>query len=126
MKLALGLAAALALAAGAGCGDGGACTINADCASQVSQGGHAICRAGHEPGSGQCVELTSELCTTVHGAWDADDAFLLGAVLSTTGSEASTGVPIQDALILAIDEIEGAGGLPPRPGGSARRSLALI
>lgn len=99
-------------AALAGCGgDDGECSSNADCASL----GAYTCRKA----TGQCVALTDDRCTTVHGDYQNDEALLVGSILPTTGASSASGLPVEHAITLALDELASAGG-------PARRPIALL
>jgi branched-chain amino acid transport system substrate-binding protein len=93
------------------------CTKNADCAPL---GQTSICRKD----KGKCVDLLTTQCTTIVGEPTDDDAFVLGSVLPL--QDTTSGIPIENALRLAINEInDNAGGLPALPGGRAR-PVALV
>jgi branched-chain amino acid transport system substrate-binding protein len=73
------------------------------------------------------VQIVSSECTTVVGDYKNDNAVLVGSLAPTTGSDATTGKPIENAIKLAVGDFEkGANGLPPRPGTSARRPIVLV
>ena len=97
------------------------CNVNADC---QTRGTYYICRKD----TLQCVNLQSQgLCTTVYGDYMNDNAFIFGSVLPTTGSNSSTGAPIQNAIELAMDDFkQNAQGLPPVLHQTARRPLVLV
>jgi branched-chain amino acid transport system substrate-binding protein len=96
------------------------CTLNAEC---VAQGQYFICRKDTH----KCVNLQSELCTTVAGDFKNDNAFIFGSILPTQGSDMTTGVPVENSIKLAINDFtQSSNGLPPAPGSTANRPLALI
>ncbi len=94
------------------------CTSSAQCASR---GESFACR------NKTCVSLLSPECTTIFGDYTNDHAIFFGSVLPTTGSAASTGKPIENALDLALADFNlVAKGLPPAPGTTARRPMVLV
>ena len=94
------------------------CTSSAQCAAR---GEYFACR------SQKCVSLLSPECTTVYGDYTSDHAIFFGSVLPTTGSRASTGKPIENALELALNDFnQVAKGLPAAPGTTARRPMVLV
>lgn len=94
------------------------CTSSAQCAAR---GEYFACR------SQRCVSLLSPECTTVYGDYASDDAIFFGSVLPTTGSRASIGQPMENALELALDDFNlVAKGLPAVPGTTARRPMVLV
>jgi len=102
-------------------GTPGECRNHADCASLRDD--PWICRAS----DAVCVPLLSEHCQTLLGDYQNDQAIFLGSLLQTKGESATTGLPVENAIRLAIKDFEQAGnGLPPAPGRSARRPLVLI
>jgi ABC-type branched-subunit amino acid transport system substrate-binding protein len=94
------------------------------CASSVEcavQGDNFACR------NKKCVSLLSPECTTLYGDYKNDNAVFFGAILPTTGGDASTGKPIENALKLALDDFnQVAKGLPAAPGTTARRPMVLV
>lgn len=126
------LLALAALAFGAGCAeivgadfsektlaDPAACSVNKDC---VSFGETAICRKDTH----RCVELTNELCASVYGDYKNDEAVLFGSIAPTSGLDQTVGLPMLDAVLLAMDDFDDVTGLPPAKGGTRRRPLALL
>lgn len=95
------------------------CAVNADCASR---GEHYICRKADRA----CVSLESQDCKTIVGDYKNDHAIILGSLLPTSGPDRSTGVPIENALVLALQDFHGNGDLPPPYGATARRPLVLV
>ncbi len=100
----------------------GSCTKNADCSGQ---GPLIVCRAC------QCVNLTTELCTTIYttGAQEEaladDNALYLGSILPTSGFDLDFGLIVQDAIKLAISDFAQGGGIP-LPGGTGTRPIVLV
>jgi ABC-type branched-subunit amino acid transport system substrate-binding protein len=97
------------------------CKVNADCSKK---GTYYICRKD----TLKCVDLQSPgLCTSVIGDYTNDDAVIFGSILPTTGPDQSTGVPLQNAIKLAINDFTtDANGLPPATGQSARRPIVVV
>jgi len=76
------------------------CTTNAECTARLSAPGFCV----KEP-VGHCVALTSADCATVSGEYMDPNAILIGSLLSTTGAQAATNLPRQQAAIMAVEEI---------------------
>lgn len=77
--------------------------------------------------SGVCKAMLSPQCQVVEGDYTAEGAILLGVVVPTGGENAAQGQSITNSVRLAQAEFQQiANGLPPAPGSSARRPLALI
>lgn len=126
------LLAAAALAFGAGCAqivgadfsdktlaDPAACSVNADCASF---GETSICRKDTH----RCVELLGEHCKELYGDYKTDGAVILGSIAPTSGIDETVGLPMLDAVKLAMDDFSDVTGLPPVKGDTRRRPLALL
>jgi ABC-type branched-subunit amino acid transport system substrate-binding protein len=76
--------------------------------------------------NGQCVELTSPECQKIIGSYQDDNAIVIGAIGSLTGERAESGLNRQNAIQLAVDEIQGNGsGLPDKADGRPR-PLAVV
>jgi branched-chain amino acid transport system substrate-binding protein len=106
---------ALACAEGKCVGAAEGCTTSAACPDNFA------CR------SKRCVNLLSAECTTLYGDYKNDNAMFLGAILPTTGGDASTGKPIENGIKLALDDFNlVAKGLPAAPGTTARRPMVLV
>jgi branched-chain amino acid transport system substrate-binding protein len=112
--------AALTCTAGKCVAIGTGCDNNAACAPM---GDHVICRKDTH----KCVNLITTACTTIHGDDKDDNAFIIGSILPTTGPDMSAGGPAEDGITLALDEFkQNVNGLPPLPGGTARRPYVLV
>jgi len=109
----------------ANCDDDGAdpASASGDCNKkcQAANGEHWVCRASDR----QCVSLLSEQCTTVRGDDTRDDAVIFGTLLTTTGPGAVIGKPIENSLVLALNEM-GPTPLPPLKAGDARRPTVWV
>ncbi|MBX3231774.1 MAG: ABC transporter substrate-binding protein [Labilithrix sp.] len=97
----------------------GECKVNADC---MGRGEFWVCRKSDQA----CVSLQSQDCSKIVGSYKDDNAIIIGSVLPTTGDDLTSGVPIENAIALAIQDFSGNGHLPPRPGTTARRPLVLV
>ncbi len=98
------------------------CQVNADCAGK-GLGAYAICRKDNQT----CQSLTSAECTRVYGKYQNDDAFIFGSVLPTTGPDATTGLPIEQSIEMAIDDFtQSSNGLPPAIGATQNRPLVVV
>jgi ABC-type branched-subunit amino acid transport system substrate-binding protein len=108
------------------------CTTNVECTEQATLAA-ANDPANADAGSGStkvpaiclqpdghCVTLTSEDCTTVTGDYENDKAIVIGSLFATIGTTATQNVPRQQSAMLAIEEINAAGGIPTSTAGSAR------
>ena len=98
-----------------------AVTGTCDAAACTAQGMGFACRGP------RCVGLLSKECTTLYGDYKNANAVFFGSVLPTTGGDSSTGLPIENALKLALDDFnQVAKGLPPLPGSKERRPMVLV
>jgi ABC-type branched-subunit amino acid transport system substrate-binding protein len=101
------------------------CKTNRDCSAALPADSGASYPANFCLQSAQrCVSLTSTDCNTVTGPATADDAVLLGSLFSTSGAQASANQARQQSAMLAVEEINTAGGLPLS--GPAGRPLVLV
>lgn len=99
------------------------CQTNQECLTMM--GDYHICRKVN--GNGTCVALVSTECTTIYGDYKDDNAVIFGSILPTSGPDESTGKPLENAIELAINDFkQTSNGLPPAPGQSAHRPIALI
>jgi ABC-type branched-subunit amino acid transport system substrate-binding protein len=76
------------------------CQTNAECSDRLSAPGVCV----QEP-AGHCVQLTSQDCAVVTGDYRDDRSVLIASLLSTTGAQAATNLPRQQAAIMAVEEI---------------------
>ncbi len=87
------------------------CTV-ADCIE--NNGDNYVCGVG-----GRCVNLLTPQCTRIAGPVNRGNTVIIGSILPTV-EFGDLGIPIENAVVLAVEEINDRGGLP---GG---RNLALI
>jgi len=87
------------------------CHAQRDCADSGS-----VCRAG------ACVRLKSSDCPVITGDYSDDSAILIGSLFAFGGAQAGASMARQNSAILAVEEINGSGGIPqhgtsanPRP-----------
>lgn len=92
-----------------------ACKVNADCPAE-----YTVCRKN------KCVSLQSEDCARIVGDYKNDSAIVIGSLFPTAGADQSTGLPMQDAIEVAIEDFRKAGNVVPVPGTTARRPLVLV
>jgi ABC-type branched-subunit amino acid transport system substrate-binding protein len=112
--------------------DGGAayasehCTTNRDCAvmTVAVDGGinPAICvKSTH-----RCAQLLTKDCTAITGDYADDDAIVIGSLFSTTGAQATTNLARQQSAMLAVEEINAAGGIPAGGTSAGGRPLVMV
>jgi ABC-type branched-subunit amino acid transport system substrate-binding protein len=118
--------------------DGGAayaiepCTTNLECSKRVTagetdaDGGAGIIPAMCMKTTHRCVRLLSEDCTTITGDYTNDDAIVIGSMFSTTGAQATTNLARQQSAILAVEEINAAGGVPAGGTSAGGRPLVMV
>jgi ABC-type branched-subunit amino acid transport system substrate-binding protein len=105
------------------------CTTNAECTTQMSAGGTtvpAVCIHDEAP---HCVQITSPDCTVVTGDYTDDDALLIGSLLSTTGAQAATNIPRQQAAMMAVQDINASnasGGILQSAAPGDTRKLVMV
>jgi ABC-type branched-subunit amino acid transport system substrate-binding protein len=97
-----------------------ACTSNADCSTagdaQTAATDHCVTKQR------RCARLLSTDCQTVTGPMQTDDAILIGSLLSVRSSQAN--LARQRSALLAVEEINAAGGIPSDAGHA--RPLVLL
>jgi ABC-type branched-subunit amino acid transport system substrate-binding protein len=100
------------------------CTENRDCNSDARADGNgaAICLKPE----GRCVPLLSPDCRTITGDYRADGAIVIGSMFSLTGAQAGTNIPRQQSAMLAVEEINKAGGVPRGATSADARPLVLV
>lgn len=97
-----------------------ACATNDECVAR--NGEYSVCRKRDKV----CISLQSRDCTRVVGDYKNDNAIILGSLLPTEGADRTTGIAIQNAIELALDDFRKSGSIPPRPGTTERRPLVLV
>jgi ABC-type branched-subunit amino acid transport system substrate-binding protein len=106
----------------------GDCTRNAECIERL--GAPAMCITGPaENDLPHCVQLTSEDCTVVTGDPSDDRAILIASLLSTTGAQAATNIPRQQAAMMAVEEINASnasGGILQTAAPGDARKLVMV
>jgi ABC-type branched-subunit amino acid transport system substrate-binding protein len=101
------------------------CKTQRDCSDAAAKAGSSAYPATFclQPAQ-RCVSLTSANCSTVTGPVAADDAVLLGSLFSISGAQATVNEARQKSAVLAVEEINAAGGLPLH--GAAGQPLLLV
>lgn len=107
----------------------GECTTHRDCV----QRGYQLDRGGDGPmpmicikTASRCVPLLTAECTKVTGDYLDDQAIILGSMFSTSGAQAEVNLAREKSAILAIDEINMAGGVPAGATSAGGRPLVLV
>jgi branched-chain amino acid transport system substrate-binding protein len=118
----------LATANGGGGNEG--CHVNSDCSSsaalvaQAGSSGTSDAKAAPaiicQKATGQCVNLQSEDCNVITGDYTNDEAVIIGSLFQTEGTTATQNIPRQQSAILAVEEVNAAGGIPSKKAGVAR------
>ena len=102
------------------------CERNLDCTARRTEGSArnapTIC---HKP-TKRCVPLTSEDCQTITGDYTDDEAVIIGSLFSTSGAQASINRAREQSAILAVEEINAAGGVPSGTTSAGARPLVLV
>ena len=104
------------------------CTTHRDCSERVSadpdttMGGPVVCIKT----AGRCARLRSEDCNTITGDYQNERAIFVGSLFSTTGAQASTNLARQQSAMLAIEEINAAGGIPANNSSADGRPLVMV
>ncbi len=99
------------------------CATNADCIA--ARGANFICRKTDKT----CQGLVTDDCKTVLGSDNLkeEDSILMGALFAINGANASTGKGEVYGLNMAFSDFAtAAGGLPPLPGATKRRQIAVL
>jgi ABC-type branched-subunit amino acid transport system substrate-binding protein len=100
------------------------CQTNAECTARLGEPGFCV----QQP-LGHCVALGSDDCTTITGDYLDDRAILIASLLSTTGAQASTNLPRQQAAMMAVEEINAtnaSGGILQSSTPGDARKLAMV
>lgn len=107
------------------------CTTNRECAQRMSQFDAdsgttrpvpSICAKPAQ----KCVPLLSADCDTVTGDYTDDDAIIIGSMFSTSGAQESINRARERSAILAVEEINMAGGIPSGTTSAGGRSLVMV
>jgi ABC-type branched-subunit amino acid transport system substrate-binding protein len=93
------------------------CVSNADCAAKSDP---SVCVQA----TNTCVALKSDDCTIVSGDHTQEDAIVIGSMFAFGGAQAGASTARQNSAILAVHEINVAGGIPQ--GDSSARSRPLV
>jgi ABC-type branched-subunit amino acid transport system substrate-binding protein len=93
------------------------CTTNRQCTERASASSDADGGAQVVPSlcimpAGKCVPVLSEDCLSITGDYLNDKAVLIGSLFSIKGAQASTNLARQQSAMLAVEEINAAGGIP--------------
>jgi len=96
---------------------------------------HTECRQVHADGgtlfpndychAGRCAALRSDDCETITGPADDSRAILIGSLFATSGATRQTNLARQRSAVLAVEQINAAGGVRTTLAGYAR-PLALV
>lgn len=103
------------------------CSSNRQCAARLTaaNGGvkvPAMCLAADQ----RCVALTSPDCPSVTGDYEDEHAIAIGALFSLQGSASVAESPWHRSAMLAVTEIDAAGGIPKGGSSSSQRPLVLV
>jgi ABC-type branched-subunit amino acid transport system substrate-binding protein len=103
---------------------GAECSTNLDCNVDAGSDGNAaaICKKPE----GRCVPLLSPDCRNITGDYKDDRSILIGSMFSVTGAQAGTNLPRQQSAVLAVEEINKAGGVPRGTTSADARPLLLV
>jgi ABC-type branched-subunit amino acid transport system substrate-binding protein len=96
------------------------CNTNRDCPSDANA--PKVCvEATHT-----CVALKSEDCTTVTGDFRSENPIVIGSMFAFGGAQAGASMARQNAALLAVHEINGAGGIPRGDSSANARALVMV
>ena len=107
------------------------CTTNRECTQRASQFDAdtgttrplpSICAKPAQ----KCVPLLSADCDTVTGDYTNDDAIIIGSMFSTSGAQQSINRARERSAILAVEEINMAGGIPSGATSAGGRPLVMV
>lgn len=102
------------------------CESNRDCAARQTEGSARNAPSICHKVTKRCVTLTSEDCQTITGDYTDDQAIVIGSLFSTTGAQASINHAREQSAILAVEEINAAGGIPVGTTAASARPLVLL
>lgn len=96
------------------------CKEHSDCKSDADN--PTVCvEATH-----RCVALKSEDCKTISGDYMVDDAIVIGSLFAFGGAQVGASTARQNSAILAVHEIDGAGGIPHGDSSAGSRPLVMV
>jgi branched-chain amino acid transport system substrate-binding protein len=107
------------------------CTTNRECTQRASQFDAdtgttrpvpSICAKPAQ----KCVPLLSADCDTVTGDYTNDNAIIIGSMFSTSGEQESINRARERSAILAVEEINMAGGIPSGATSAGGRPLVMV
>lgn len=96
------------------------CSKSSDCGSDSDA--PTVCVAATH----RCVPLKSDDCTTITGDYSADEAIVIGSLFAFGGAQAGASTARQNSAILAVREINDAGGIPRGGSSAAARPLVMV
>lgn len=105
------------------------CTTNKECTDAATQAAIASGTAGANEAipavclktTSTCATLVSEDCKLITGDYLNDQAVVIGSLFQTEGTTATQNIPRQQSAILAVEEVNAAGGgIPSNTAGTAR------
>jgi ABC-type branched-subunit amino acid transport system substrate-binding protein len=102
------------------------CERNRDCAARQAEGSARGAPTICHKATKRCVTLTSEDCQNITGDYTADEAIVIGSLFSTSGAQASINHAREQSAVLAVDEINAAGGVPAGATSAGSRPLVLV
>ena len=88
------------------------CTERASAQADSDGGGPRVVPSVCVKPAGQCVPVLSEDCLAITGDYSSDKAIIIGSLFSTKGAQGSTNLARQQSAMLAVEEINAAGGIP--------------
>jgi len=104
------------------------CTTNQECtqkATAAAASGQTVAAVCVKP-EGRCASLLSEACTTLTGDYKNDDTIIIGSLFSTVGAQSAANIQRQQSAMLAVQQINAVGGIPPATSGGGARKLLLV
>jgi branched-chain amino acid transport system substrate-binding protein len=111
---------------GGGAYAGERCARNRDCAAATVGDDSGINPAMCVKAAHQCARLLTKDCTTITGDYANDDAIVIGSLFSTSGAQATTNLARQQSAILAVEEINAAGGIPAGGTSAGGRPVVMV
>lgn len=101
------------------------CESHAQCSMLTAMGAAQVKSANFCTADGQCVSLQSEDCRVLHRPDRDQAALLIGTLFAQGGAQAEENRAREQSALLAVEEINAAGGIPA-PDGSTPRGLVLV